>query len=48
MTRDFLMRHEEFELVPFELPIGKTEGELTLWPQRFDTDGFYICRMRRK
>ena len=48
VTRDFLMQHEEFELTPFELPIGKTEGELTLWPQRFDTDGFYICRMCRK
>ena len=20
----------------------------TLWPQRWGTDGFYICRMRRK
>lgn len=22
-------------------------GQLTLWPQRFGTDGFYICRMHR-
>ena len=50
VTRDFLSRHEEFELVPFVLPmpIGRTDGNLTLWPQRYGTDGFYICRMRRK
>ena len=49
VTHDFLARHGEFKLTPFELPqpIGKTDGELTLWPQRYGTDGFYICRMRR-
>ena len=46
----FLSIHPEYELMPFELPkpIGKTDGQLTLWPQRFGTDGFYICRMKRK
>ena len=24
------------------------DGQVTLWPQRHGTDGFYICRMRRK
>ena len=29
-------------------PIGDiTEGQITLWPQRQGTDGFYICRMRK-
>lgn len=50
VIRDFLSIHPEYELTPFELPrpIGKTGGQLTLWPQRFGTDGFYICRMKRK
>ena len=48
VIRDFLSRHEEFEQTPFEVPVGRTEGQLTLWPQRFGTDGFYICRMKRK
>lgn len=29
-------------------PVGLCDGEATLWPQRLGTDGFYICRMRRK
>ena len=34
---------------PFSLsgPVGETEGQVTLWPHRHDTDGFYICRMKR-
>ena len=49
VTREFLSRHSDFALAPFELPmpIGKTDGSLTLWPQRYGTDGFYICRMYR-
>ena len=27
---------------------GRDPGEITLWPQRHGTDGFYICRMRRQ
>ena len=50
VTEEFLAKHIDFELESFTLPlpIGKHEGHLTLWPQRFGTDGFYICRMRRK
>ena len=50
VTEEFLSKHIDFELDPFDLPlpIGKQKGHLTLWPQRFGTDGFYICRMRRK
>lgn len=50
VTDAFLQAHPEFERTPFTLPlpIGRCDGQLTLWPQRNGTDGFYICRMRRK
>ena len=50
ITDAFLQAHPEFELMPFSLPlpIGRSDGRLTLWPQRHGTDGFYICRMKRK
>lgn len=50
VTGDFLAKHPEFELEPaaFPLPVGPCGGQMTLWPQRHGTDGFYICRMRRK
>ena len=34
---------------PFSLsgPVGETEGQVTLWPHRHGTDGFYICRITR-
>lgn len=43
----FLAHHPEFTLSPFELPhpLGKCDGQLTLWPHRHGTDGFFICRM---
>ena len=46
----FLAEHSDFYMDPFALPlpVGENEGSLTLWPQRHDTDGFYICRMKRK
>ena len=46
----FLAEHPEFIRESFTLPepMGETDGQLTLWPQRHDTDGFYICRMKRK
>lgn len=46
----FLSEHPEFEREPFTLPdpVGKTTGELTLWPQVHGTDGFYICKMRKQ
>ena len=46
----FLAEHPEFFLDAFELPqpVGKTDGQLTLWPHRHGTDGFYICRMKRQ
>ncbi len=50
VVEKFLSEHSDFELDTFDLPlpIGKHSGHLTLWPQRYGTDGFYICRLRRK
>ena len=50
VTSAFLDTHPDFVMEPFSLPhpIGSCCGQLTLWPQRWGTDGFYICRMRRK
>ena len=49
VTEKFLSAHTDFRRVPFVLPhIGETDGQITLWPQRDGTDGFYICRMARK
>lgn len=50
VTDAFLREHPDFYREPFVLPapIGGTEGQITLWPQRFGTDGFYICRLRRE
>ena len=46
----FLKSHPEFHLSPFVLPapIGGCDGHLTLWPQRWGTDGFYICRLEKQ
>ena len=50
VTDAFLAGHGEFSRESFALPVpvGETAGDLTLWPQRHGTDGFYICRMRRQ
>lgn len=47
----FLENHPNFTTEP--LPLGKpfsenTTGMLTLVPGEYDTDGFFICRLRRK
>ena len=49
VTDAFLAQHTDFIKDAFELPapVGKLDGSLTLWPQRHETDGFYICRMKR-
>ena len=46
----FLQSHPDFRPESFSLPgpIGEvTGGQLTLWPQRTDTDGFFVARLRR-
>lgn len=51
ITDAFLAEHPLFSRERFELPAplgGVEAGQITLWPQRNDTDGFYICRMKRK
>ena len=50
VTDAFLAEHPDFTKDAFVLPdpVGKTDGSLTLWPQRHETDGFYICRMKRQ
>lgn len=50
VTEAFLHDHTQFAEEPFTLPgpVGQTAGHVTLWPHRTGTDGFYICRMRRK
>lgn len=50
VTDAFLAEHPDFFRESFVLPqpVGETVGQITLWPQRHGTDGFYICRMRRQ
>ena len=47
----FLEKHSGFSLEPLELPEAfpsNTTGMLTLVSGEYDTDGFFICRLRRK
>ena len=47
----FLEHNHEFYVEPLDLPdvFPKNEsGMLTLIPGEYDTDGFFICRLRRK
>ena len=47
----FLETHSDFYTEPLELPgefPENTSGMLTLIPGQHDTDGFFICRLRRK
>lgn len=50
MTAVFLSEHPDFSLEKATLPQSAEafDGHITLWPQRHQTDGFYICRMRRR
>ena len=49
ITAGFLSHRREFQKEPFSLPglPEQNDGELTLWPQRHGTDGFYVCKMRK-
>ena len=50
VVQGFLEQHSEYSLEPLELPevFPKNEtGMLTLIPGEYDTDGFFICRLRR-
>ena len=51
VVSDFLKDNDDFYLEPLELPevFPKNEtGMLTLIPGEYDTDGFFISRLRRK
>ena len=51
VVRGFLENHPEFVTEPLPLPdcFPKNEsGMLTLVPGEYDTDGFFICRLRRR
>ena len=44
----FLEKHPEFVLEPFTVGEIKSEGMLTLAPDTYATDGFFIAKLRRK
>ena len=50
VTQHFIDENGDFTIESFEIPqpVGECSGEVTLWPQKHGTDGFYICKMRRK
>jgi len=51
IVEKFLAKHDDFYLEPLDLPevFPRNEtGMLTLIPGEYDTDGFFICRLRRK
>lgn len=51
VVEKFLKTHPAFSLEPLPLPEvfpENTSGMLALIPGMYDTDGFFICRMRRK
>ena len=51
IVRAFLAKHPDFHTEPLALPevFQKNDtGMLTLVPGEYDTDGFFICRLRRK
>lgn len=50
VVSDFLARHPDYHTEPLPLPElfgGNASGMLTLIPGEYDTDGFFICRLRR-
>ena len=51
VVQAFLETHADFYTEPLDLPEEfpeNTSGMLTLIPGQHDTDGFFICRLRRK
>jgi 16S rRNA (cytosine967-C5)-methyltransferase len=51
VTDAFLARHPEFRREAFTLPSPfgfSEEGQRTVWPFEYETDGFYLCRMRKE
>jgi len=45
----FLRARPDFRLSAFALPgVGRSEGMLTLWPQRHGTDGFFLASLKKQ
>lgn len=48
----FLQEHEEFERVPVHLDNEKVQrsedGSVTIYPHQYNTDGFFICSLKKK
>lgn len=44
----FLRENPDFTIEPFTWAKGECDGSLTLFPHTDGTDGFYICKMKRK
>ena len=47
IVEDFLKNHPEFSLSPFSVSGKETDGILEILPFMYDTDGFFIAKMRR-
>ena len=51
VVENFLRTHPDFTTEPLPLPAvfpKNKSGMLALVPGEYDTDGFFICRLRRK
>lgn len=49
VVKAFLAEHEEFVPEDYILPVGKSvNGMIRLYPHIHDTDGFFICKLRRR
>lgn len=50
VVRDFLRTHPDFAPETFSLPLPAADtvgGMFTFWPQEHETDGFFVCKLRR-
>lgn len=44
----FIKQNEDFEIEPIELPVIGKQKLLQVLPQDFNSDGFFIAKLRRK
>ena len=50
VVRNFLRTHPDFAPEAFSLPLPAADtagGMFTFWPQEHETDGFFVCKLRR-
>lgn len=48
LVEKFLDNNTNFKPVLFKLPgIGEVDGQITIWPPKYQTDGFYISVLQR-